>query len=272
MSPSNIKVFDRKLVDCHRIRAEKMSGDFSFLIDHCKQNLNDRINDIKRDFSKKIDLKKHFYNLSEYEDINLSEKKPDLVISHLDLHWVNDLPGLLLQIKDNLQPDGVFLACLFGGETLYELRHTLMEIEIEMFGGVSPRVSPFVDMRDMGALLQRAGFALPVTDHEVIRVTYDHVFDLINDLRGMGQTNAVINRSKKYLGKEFWSRVQQFYKNNFSNEHGRLQASFEVIYLIGWSPAASQPQPLKPGSAKQSLAQVLKTREIKLPEKARPHK
>lgn len=269
MSQNNIIVFDSKVVQQHRERSKKIGADHQFLIDHCRKNLGDRLQDIKRDFLNSVDLEN---KSDDYAALNIKPQSTDLIKSHLDLHWINDLPGWLLQIRQALKPDGVFLASMFGGETLYQLRETLMQTELEMFGGVSPRVSPFADMRDMGALLQRAGFSLPVVDHEMIHVTYEHLFNLIADLRGMGQTNAVLNRSKKYLGKEFWARANDYYLNNFSNDKGRLVATFEVVYLIGWSPDETQQQPLKPGSAKHSLAQVLKTSEISLPEKAQPKK
>lgn len=269
---NNIIIFDQKTLTQHQKRAEKMSGDFDFLTTHCQKNLQERLKDIKRDFSRPLDIDSQLRLLKDEQPLILEEEKPDLAISHLTLHWVNDLPGRLLQIQKTLKPDGVFLASLFGGETLYELRQSLMATELDLFGGLSPRVSPFIDMRDMGGLLQRAGFALPVVDHEIIHVTYDHLFNLIADLRGMGLTNTIVNRSKRYLGKNFWAQAHEYYQENFANDQGRLVASFEVIYLIGWAPDASQQQPLKPGSAKRSLAQVLKTNEIALPEKAHPKK
>ena len=268
MSRNDIIIFDNKLVAQHKNRAHQMTHDANFLLDHCRQNLNNRFDDIKQDFNQVIDLAEYFEQSTEQGVLSL-EADQSCFISHLNLHWVNDLPGCLYQIRQSLRPDGLFLASLFGGETLSELRESMMMVELEMFGGVSPRVSPFATLQDLGGLLQRAGFALPVVDHEMVTVTYPHVFALIKDLRAMGQTNTIVNRSKRYLGKEFWPRVQNYYQDHFSDEKRRIVASFNVFYLIGWAPAATQQQPLKPGSAQKSLAQVLKTTEIKLPEKAR---
>lgn len=269
MNLNNVIVFDYQTVENNRQRANNIKTDHRFLFKHCQESLEDRLHDIKHDFSSRVDLKKSLTNLADDVPFSLQKLDHDLIISHLNLHWINDLPGRLFQIRQHLKPDGVFLASMFGGETLYELRQSLMVVELEMFGGVSPRVSPMVDMRDMGALLQRAGFNLPVVDHDVVRVTYDHIFSLIADLRGMGQNNAILNRSTRHMGREFWARVNDHYQTNFANEKGRLIATFEVIYLIGWAPDESQQKPLKPGTAKISLAQVLKTQEIKLPEKAK---
>ncbi len=268
MSQNERDIFDQHCLNLHRARARKMPQDFDFLTQHCQKNLLERLKDIKREFPKITDLKSGFAQQHEYNLLAI-EPNQECIISHLDLHWVNDLPGYLYQIQRYLWPDGLFLGSLFGGETLYELRQSLMAVELELFGGVSPRVSPFVTMQDMGALMQRAEFALPVIDHEIIHVTYANIFDLITDLRGMGMTNAIKSRSSRYLGKSFWPKVQDYYRAHFSNDRSRLMVSFEVIYLIGWGPSATQQKPLRPGSAQQSLAKALKTTEIKLPEKAK---
>ncbi len=258
-------IFDQKLRMLHHARAKKMAGDFQFLYDHCQKQIDDRIQDIKRVFSNPYNLDQIINSLSDDRPLKLSDQKIDCLTSNLSLHWVNDLPGRLYQIRKNLKPDAVFIASLLGGQTLDELRQTLMAVEMEIFGGVSARIAPFIDMRDMGALMQRSGFALPVIDREIIKVSYDHIFKLIYDLRGMAQTNCLVKRSKKYLGRGFWNRVQEYYHDHYCDETGRLYAQFEVLYVIGWSPDVSQQKPLRPGSAEKSLAQILKTSEIKLP-------
>jgi len=181
----------------------------------------------------------------------------DLVLSLLSLHWVNDLPGALAQINRSLKPDGLFLGCLLGGDTLSELRAAWMAAEIEVEGGASPRVSPFVDVRDAGALLQRAGFALPVVDSDVIRVSYGDPLSLMRDLRWMGESNAVRTRRTGFTRRQTLMRAAEIYVERFGRD-GRLPATFQVITLTGWHPdQIAQPQPLRPGSGQQSLADVL---------------
>jgi SAM-dependent methyltransferase len=192
----------------------------------------------------------------------------DLVVSALALQFVNDLPGALVQIRRALKPDGLFLAALIGGETLTELRQSFAAAESEVEGGVSPRVAPFADLRDLGALLQRAGFALPVADADRVTVRYDTVFALLQDLRRMGATNALIDRRRTPLKRATLSRMAGIYAERFADADGRLRATFEVVWLSGWAPHPSQQQPLKPGSAKARLAAALGTREISTGEKA----
>jgi SAM-dependent methyltransferase len=181
----------------------------------------------------------------------------DLAVSLLAMHAVNDLTGFLIQSRLCLQPDGLFLGCLLGAGTLLELREVLLETEIELQGGVSPRIAPFADVRDMGGLLQRAGFALPVADSDTLVARYDSIFALINDLRAMGLTNALNARSRKPLTKTFWAKANEIYARKFSDKDGRLRATFSMIWLSGWAPAPSQPKALKPGSAAISLKDVL---------------
>ena len=192
----------------------------------------------------------------------------DLVVSALALQFVNDLPGTLVQIRRALKPDGLFLAALIGGETLTELRQSFAAAESEVEAGVSPRVAPFADLRDLGALLQRAGFALPVTDVDRITVRYDTVFALMHDLRRMGATNALIDRRRVPLRRATLMRMAEIYGERFSDDDGRIRATFEIIWLSGWAPHPSQQQPLRPGSAKTRLADALGTREIPTGEKA----
>lgn len=187
----------------------------------------------------------------------------DAVISPLALQSVNDLPGALVQINRVLKPDGLFMGAMLGGETLYQLRQVMMQAEMEIKGGASPHVAPFVDKPQAGSLLQRAGFALPVVDSEIITVTYDHVFKLMHDLRGMGEGNALADRSKTLPGKALLMETARLYQDRFAEADGRIAASFEVIFMIGWAPHGSQQQPLRPGSAQTRLADALQTQEIK---------
>ena len=197
------------------------------------------------------------------EALPFAEASFDLVVSALALQNVNDLPGTLIQIRRILKPDGLFLACLIGGQSLSELRTAWAMAEEETAGGASPRVAPFADVRDMGGLLQRAGFALPVTDLETIVVRYDHMFALMADLRAMGATNALRERVRRPLRRATLVRAAETYAALFSDADGRVRATFDIVWLSGWAPHASQQQPLKPGSARMRLADALGTKEIK---------
>jgi len=191
------------------------------------------------------------------EQLPFKEAGFDLAVSHLGLHTVNDLPGTLIQIRQALKPDGLFIGAFFGGQTLRELKCALMQAETEIEGGVSPRVAPFADIRDIGALLQRAGFALPVIDLDKVTVSYDNLIKLMADLRGMGQSNTLTQRRKKPLRRSTLLRASEVYQSEFGQEDGRLPATFEIIFATGWAPHSSQQQPLRPGSAKVSLADAL---------------
>ncbi len=183
----------------------------------------------------------------------------DLVVSAFALHWVNDLPGTLIQIRRTLSADGLFIGAMIGGQSLHELRTVLAMAEEEITGGVSPRVAPFADLRDMGGLLQRAGFALPVTDIDTVTVRYRDIFALMTDLRAMGATNALVARSRRPLRRTILLRAAQLYAQMFADEVGRIRATFEIIWLSGWAPHESQQKPLQPGSAKMRLADALGT-------------
>lgn len=283
-------VFDRDLIAYRRLRAASKISSHDFLFQWAQRNLSDRLIDINRSFDLGVELgarsalKQHdkvsnLFTLdlvgdadviASEEFLPLKSKSLDLVLSNLNLHTVNDLPGALIQIQRALKDDGLFLACMLGGETLHELRSVMSDVELELYGGVSPRVAPFADKPQMGDLLQRAGFALPVVDSDILTVTYDHVFKLMEDLRGMGESNSLDQRSKTPVGKEFFMRVAQVYKDKFSESDGRIVASFEVIFLLGWAPHDSQQKPLRPGSAKNSLADALGGDEVNLGEKAEP--
>ena len=190
------------------------------------------------------------------ETLDLSENAHDLVIHALSLHWANDLVGQLVQVRRALQPDGLFLGVLFGGQTLHELRAVLAESEVAIAGGLSPRVVPMAEIRDLGGLLQRAGFALPVADSVTVTVTYDSVLHLMRDLRAMGEANALMDRARTPLRRAILDEAATRYQAIFGHD-GRISATFEMIYLAGWAPDESQQKPLRPGSARQSLADAL---------------
>lgn len=195
--------------------------------------------------------------VADEEWLPLRPQSVDLVISNLALHWVNDLPGALAQIRMALKPDGLFMAAILGGETLFELRRCLMEAEMEATGGISPRLSPLTEVRDAGGLLQRAGLALPVVDRETITVTYADPIKLLYDLRAMGATNLTHNRPRKPLRRAVLMDALSRYRQHFTVEEGRVQATFEVIYLAGWAPHESQQKPAARGSGTHSLVEAL---------------
>jgi SAM-dependent methyltransferase len=205
---------------------------------------------------------------ADEEALPFRDASLDLVVSALALQFVNDLPGTLVQIRRALKPDGLFLAALLGGETLTELRQAFAEAETEVEGGVSPHVAPFPDLRDLGALLQRAGFALPVTDVERVTVRYASVISLMHDLRRMGATNVLVERRRAPLRRKTLMRMAEIYAQRFADPDARLRASFDIVWLSGWAPDASQQKPLQPGSAKMRLADALGTTEVPAGEKA----
>ena len=293
---NDILIFDRELVKCKRQRAAKNFPDHGFLFQWSKNQISDRLHDINRTFDSAIQIGSRSplahhkkignivtldlpnapvepctpYIQASEEFLPIAPKSMDLVLSNLNLHTVNDLPGALLQIRNSLKDDGLFMASIFGGETLHELRKSIAEVELSMFDGVSPRVAPFADKPQMGDLLQRANLHLPIIDSEIITVTYDNIFKLLHDIRGMGEGNTIIERSKTPLNKEFFMRLAQKYHDDFAEKDGRIVASFEIIFLHGWAPHSSQQKPLRPGSAKNSLAEALGSKEIKTGEKATP--
>ena len=253
-TPSDILVFDRQARRRSLMRADL--NQHGFLIDWAKDQLTERLQDIKREFSAPIDLKAHLDK--EEELLDLEPEQQDLITSTLALHSINDLPGMLTQIRRSLKPDGLFVASMFGGETLHELRESLTQAELTLKGGASPRVFPFASKQQMGALLQRAGFALPVVDSEIVTVTYDHIFALMHDLRGMGESNIIRARDKRNPGKSLFLEAAQYYAERFSDPDGRIRATFEIIFLIGWAPHESQQKPCAPGSADINLKEVLR--------------
>jgi len=182
----------------------------------------------------------------------------DLIVSNLVLHWTADLPGALVQLHRVLRPDGLLLAAMLGGQTLVELRTALFEAELAEEGGVSPRVSPSIELGDAAALLQRAGYALPVADSETVTVTYPDLLALMRDLRGMGETNALAARRRQFMRRTTLARAALIYAERFAEADGRIPATFEVLYLCGWAPHPSQPTPLRRGSATARLADALR--------------
>jgi NADH dehydrogenase [ubiquinone] 1 alpha subcomplex assembly factor 5 len=288
-----LRIFDRTLVRRHRDRAADAFHDHNFLVTEVANRTADRLRDINRTFDRILDLGCHTGEMAQAllgrDDVDmliqtdLSERMVrkttgcrlvadeevlpfadnsfDLVTSVLSLHWVNDLPGALVQINRSLKPDGLFVGALLGGSTLSELRAALLDGEIEAEGGASPRVSPFAEVRDAGTLLQRAGFALPVADVETIKVTYPDALALMRELRGMGETNALLKRRRKPTRRTTFAAAAAAYAERFANPDGRIPATFEVLTITGWRPDASQPQPLKPGSATARLADALDTDE-----------
>ena len=283
------KLFDRDLLRQRRDRAAAGFADFSFLKEEVSVRLVERLSEIKRSFPVVADLGCHSGSLGRLLTAELQPErllsmdlsaamvgqalgarlvaseeilplKPasfDLITSAASLHWVNDLPGTLSQIYQALKPDGLFLAALIGGETLRELRHCLMEGELAVTGGASPRISPFIDVQAGGALLQRAGFTLPVADIERIEIDYSSPLKLLGDLRAMGETNVLTERHKTPLRRAVLMKAMALYQEKFGNGEGRVPATFDILWLTGWHPHESQQKPLKPGSGKISLTEAL---------------
>jgi SAM-dependent methyltransferase len=270
-------LFDRALLRARQRRAEKMES-ATFLLDRVAEDMVERLHAVLREFSSAADIgtsgdqvrnaltrrvgQLARVNLPDHESepLSLAPGSIDLAVSALALQFVNDLPGVLAQIRRALKPDGLLLAAMVGGESLTELRQSFAAAEAELEGGISPRVAPFADLRDVGALLQRAGFALPVTDVDRIVVRYDSAFALMQDLRRMGATNVLVERRRMPTRRATMLRMAQMYSERFADPDGRIRATFDVIWLSGWAPHASQQQPLKPGSAKASLAEAVKGR------------
>ncbi len=202
-----------------------------------------------------------FRQIRDTEILDLETRSYDLIVHAMALHWADDPVGQMAQALHALRPDGLFLACMFGGETLNELRSVLATAEAAEMGGLSPRVAPMGEIRDVGALMQRAGFALPVADRLPLTVSYQSAFHLMHDLRAMGETNALQDRHRAPSPRRLFLRAAEEYSNAFSDDTGRVTATFEILFLTGWAPAASQPKPLRPGSATARLADALGTEE-----------
>jgi len=250
-------IFDRKLV---LARAQHRKPEALFLFEEGAGALQERLSEVNRDFKKVLTqgpcLEGVGIPVPDVEALDVGEGVFDLALSNLVLHWANDLPGALVQIRRALKPDGLFLGVMLGGDTLIELRQSLLEAEIEITGGASPRVSPFADIRDAGGLLQRAGFAMPVADIDKVSVSYDNPLKLMKELRAMGETNALLERAKTVTPKAVLMRAAAIYEEKFSDKEGRVCATFDFLHLAGWAPGPDQPKPLKPGTAKVNLNQV----------------
>lgn len=280
-------LFDRELLEQRRRRAARIEPKADFLLRIVADELAARLSVVERQFEVAVEL--HGATglvgdaclatgrigtlqrvetdettagrpvlVAPLDDVPMEAESVNLVISPLALHLVNDLPGSMVRIRRALKPDGLFLAAIPGAGTLAELRESLLVADTEIHGGASPRVIPFGEIRAIGGLLQRAGFSLPVVDVETYTVRYSSLFGLMADLRAMGMTNPLTNRSRKPVGRRFFLRAAEIYRERFSDPDGRIRASFPIIYASGWSPHESQQKPLKPGSAKMRLAEALK--------------
>jgi len=291
IGPSDsIDVFDRRQVRLHRDRAAPKFHEHDILFREVSKRLADRLLDVKRKFPLALDLGCHnggfatqLPKASGIEVLIQSDFSPEmarragantlvadeemlpfdkqtynLIVSNLSLHWVNDLPGTLIQVRRALKEDGLFVSAILGSGTLRELRECLTTAEVEINGGSGPRLSPLAELGDAAALLQRAGFSMPVADGETLKITYTDVFQLFADLRGMGEANAVVTRRKTFTSRAVMFRAAALYLERFGDADGTIPATFKVIYLHGWSPHASQQQALAPGSATTRLANALK--------------
>jgi len=290
-------VFDHRLIRARRARADAL-GPSTFLLDRVAEEMTDRLASVLRRFERAVDLGTPGDAVrralaesgkvgtiitadadadrlaaagvarlaigADEEALPFRDGALDLVVSGLALHFINDLPGVLVQIRRALRPDGLLLAALAGGDTLRELRQAFAAAEAEIEDGISPRVAPFVDVRELGALLQRAGFALPVTDVDRVIVRYASPIALLHDLRRMGAANPLIERSRRPLARATLRRMTEIYAERFADPDGRVRATFEIVWLSGWAPHPSQQQPLAPGSARTRLADALGTQEKRI--------
>ncbi len=290
------ELFDRQLFRQRRLKAlEAGVSGADFLLKLASEDLADRLAIVSRQYRIGIDLGGHTGQIAKMlaesgkaetvyrgdlfaphpgitsPDFVFDDALPPLkaasagiIVSALSLQFVNDLPGTLVQIRQALEPDGLFLAALPAADTLHELRDVMMRAELEINEGAAPRVGPFADVRELGSLLQRAGFALPVTDVDRFTVRYDTLFDLIKDLRAMGATSTLTERSRRPLAKSVFLRAAELYARDYSDEDGRIRATFSLATLSGWAPHESQQKPMRPGTAKKSLAEALGTEEVGL--------
>jgi SAM-dependent methyltransferase len=268
------RIFDPKLRALHKERAARLGGD-RFLVVEALEGVAERLAPVNRHFRTALSLDEHAAaNLQRADtawqvatfDINEQLTCPggyDLAVSLLELHALNDLPGALVQIRRALKPDGLFMGAVLGGATLHELRDSLAAGEAATTGGISPRVAPMADVHDLGSLLQRAGFAMPIADLERTTVRYRDFFGLVRDLRAMGETNALTGRLGR-LRRDTLAATIAHYQEHHADPDGRLRATFDIIYLTGWAPHESQPKPLRPGSARMRLADALGVKEGKL--------
>ena len=260
---------DREALLKHRRRALRSPGPPEFVNERAVQEIRSRLHEIRREFET-VSVVSGFpeiwggyfpgaESVPDDETISLAEASFDLVIHAMALHWANDPVGQLIQCRRALVPDGLMVAALFGGDTLTELRVSIMEAEAALRGGISPRVAPMGDIRDLGGLLQRAGFALPVADRVKLNVSYQSMTALMHDLRVLGETNALASRQTVFSTRKLFDEAARIYTQRFSDGQGRVSATFELIFLTGWAPSSNQQQPLRPGSALMKLQDVLRT-------------
>lgn len=251
-------------------RASARFSSHDFLYTWAARDIAERLQDIKREFTKVLVCGLHGRDIlcGRYPDATyLEDVAPetlldyagqfDLILVLGDLHRANDLPGVLVQLRRALVPDGVMMAAFAGGETLRELRDALLHAEMEVLGGASPRVFPFADKQQMASLMQRAGFALPVVDSELLHVSYRDMFHVMDEVRGMGESNCLMNRYTSLTPSRLFFEAARYYQDTFAEDDGRVQASFEILFLIGWAPHESQQQPARRGSGQVSLTDVL---------------
>ncbi|HKJ63083.1 MAG TPA: methyltransferase domain-containing protein [Hyphomicrobiales bacterium] len=290
-------LFDKSLLQRRRARAAAQGGVQTFLLERAAEDMADRLQAVQRDFRQILVMgagsslvrqaiapalpdaewmismepdvplipnQSGLYIRGDEEFLPFADGAFDLIASALSLQFANDLPGAFIQTRRALKPDGLFLCTMLGGATLQELRASFAQAETEIEGGLSPRVSPMADLRDLGGLLQRAGFALPVADSDSVTVTYGSPLALMHDLRAMGATNVLTARRKTPLRRATLTRAIEIYRENFAEPSGRVRATFEIIHLSGWCPHESQQKPLRPGSAQARLADALGVEEHKL--------
>lgn len=266
------RMTDQKALALHRTKA---SDDALFLHQTAAEELEDRLNVVNKSFTDPAVVSgfpgvwREFVAACDHvEDQDVLELKPahhDLLIHAMALHWANDPIGQLIQCRRALRADGLFLGVCLGGQTLQELRGCLAQAETSVTGGMSPRVAPMAELRDLGGLLQRAGFALPVADALPLTASYRDIWHLMRELRAMGENNSLAQRLRHPTRRAVFDHAAKLYEDNFADSDGRITATFELIFLTGWAPDKSQPKPLRPGSAQQRLADVLNTGETKLP-------
>jgi NADH dehydrogenase [ubiquinone] 1 alpha subcomplex assembly factor 5 len=296
--PDPIRVFDRALLVRRRGRVARSAANHDFLLKRVGDDLAERLAIVRRSFPLAANIGAHHGVVSrairgvagvenvinldasvellreapglrvvaDEEALPFADGSLDLVVSGLSLQLVNDLPGALLQIRRALRPDGLLLASILGGATLRELRESWIAAEAEISGGASPRIAPFADVRDMGTLLQRAGFALPVVDSETLTVTYANPLALMREIKAMGASNMLRARRRTPVTRRLLLRAAEIYAERFAADDGRVPATFEILTLTAWSPDESQPKPLRPGSAQTRLADALGVNEKKLKE------
>jgi len=299
---SQVELFDRQMLSRQRERAAPGIAAHDFLLRRAAEDIAERLSLVQREFPLAVNVGAHHGVLSQaiaalanvgtvisvedceallrqcppprvradMETLPFAGERLDLIVSALALQFANDLPGALAQIRRALKPDGLFMAALLGGATLHELRASLMSAETEVTGGAAPRVAPMADVRDFGGLLQRAGFSLPVSDTDVVHVSYETPFALMRELRGMGAANALRERSRQPLRRDVLMRAAELYAEHYATGDGCVTATFEIITLTGWAPHESQQKPLRPGSAQARLADALGVEERSAGGKAHP--